>query len=66
MSEREQLQRLIDDLYFLFTSTPSDIAARFGESRCTSDSARVNYALELMGGHVSADVPPPGWRGGNR
>jgi hypothetical protein len=55
-TEPGRLQRLVNDLYALFTSTPEQIAARFGESRCRDDSARINYALEWL-----ADVatPPP-------
>jgi len=54
------LQRLVDDLYVLFTSDSKEIAQRFGESRITSDSARVNYALELLTGSVSAALREAG------
>lgn len=46
-------QRLIDDLYFLFTHDPAEIAAQFGESRCVDDSCRINYALEWLADFVS-------------
>jgi hypothetical protein len=46
-------QELVDDLYRLFTSTSNEIAQFFGESRCTDDSARLNYALELMESYVT-------------
>lgn len=47
-SREEQLISLLRDLWTLFTSTPAEIAQQFGESRCTDDHARINYALELM------------------
>jgi hypothetical protein len=51
--KEEQQQRLIDDLYVLFTSTPAEIAAKFGDSTVKDDHCRVNYALELMEDFVS-------------
>lgn len=53
-SNREaELQELINDLYRLFTMTTQEIAAEFGEARCKDDSARINYALELLADHVT-------------
>lgn len=49
-------QSLVDDLYAIFTSTPAEIAERFGETRCTDDHYRINYALELME-HFVTDEP---------
>ena len=58
---REQvLQRLVDNLYELFTlSSREEIAARFGESRCIDDSSRINYALEWLDDYVSAEEVTP-------
>jgi hypothetical protein len=53
---RDELQRLVDDLWFLFTETGPKIRARFGESQLTNDHNRINYALELMDVHVSQPV----------
>jgi hypothetical protein len=50
------VQRLIDDLYFLFTHDPTEIAEKFGESRVKNDSARVNYAIEWLADYVSEDA----------
>lgn len=49
-------QHLLNDLHVIFTRTPAEIAERFGDSRLTdsaSDSARINYALELMAEYVT-------------
>jgi hypothetical protein len=59
MSEptREQLQRLVDDLFLLFTSTPEEVVQHFGQS-CLNDHTRINYALELLESHVTGRGVP--------
>jgi hypothetical protein len=52
-------QQLINDLYALFTSTPTEIAERFGESRCKDDHGRINYALEWIQDFVTESAPAP-------
>lgn len=50
---KASLQRLVDDLYVLFTSSSEEIVQRFGESRVKNDTGRVNYALEWLAPFVS-------------
>lgn len=51
MTEQDRLaslQRLVNDVFAVLTSTPQEIAEQFGESRCVDDHARINYVLEWM------------------
>lgn len=41
-------QRLLDDMFALGTMTYAEVVTRFGESRLKDDSARWDYAVELL------------------
>jgi len=49
----KQLEGMLNDCWYLCTDDYEEVVARFGESRLTDDSNRLNYMAELL-----ADVAP--------